>query len=155
MAANAHSSDSHHREGYDFAHPLPVWILLSVFFALTALTVITVVQANLDLGSIDIVLALGIATLKAILVMAFYMHLAYDKPFNLIIFSSSFVFVALFMIFTLMDARQNAMLLEPVVNEAPPVIVAPADSHSSAAAIEAHGSDQAAPASESEPAVQD
>ncbi len=129
MAANAHSSDSHHREGYDFAHPLPVWILIAVFCVLSALTVLTVVQANLELGSIDLVLALGIATLKAILVMAFYMHLAYDKPFNVIVFASAFVFVALFMALTLMDAHENSNLLEPVVDEVPALIAAPAEAH--------------------------
>ena len=45
-----------------------------------------------------------IATIKAALVMAFFMHMAYDKPFNVIIFLSSFGFVALFLIFTMSDS---------------------------------------------------
>jgi cytochrome c oxidase subunit IV len=54
--------------------------------------------------------------------MLFFMHLAFDKPFNLIIFMSSVVFVALFVTFTLTDARQNAGTLEPVIDEPPLVI---------------------------------
>jgi NAD(P) transhydrogenase subunit alpha len=86
MAAHAHSADSPHREGYDFAHPLPVWGLALVFVILTFLTVVTVAQASFDLGNWDIALTMLIATIKATLVMLFFMHLAFDKPFNLIIF---------------------------------------------------------------------
>lgn len=122
MAAHAHSADSPHREGYDFAHPLPVWGLALVFVILTFLTVVTVAQASFDLGHWDVALTMLIATIKATLVMLFFMHLAFDKPFNLIIFLSSFVFVALFVTFTLSDATQNAGRLEPVVDE-PPVVM--------------------------------
>ncbi len=122
MAAHAHSADSPHREGYDFAHPLPVWGLALVFVILTFLTVVTVAQANFDLGRWDIAFTMLIATVKATLVMLFFMHLAFDKPFNLIIFLSSFVFVALFVTFTLSDAFMNKGTLEPVVDEPPLVI---------------------------------
>jgi cytochrome c oxidase subunit 4 len=125
MAAHAHSAESAHREGYDFAHPLPVWGLALVFVILTFLTVLTVAQASFDLGNWDIALTMFIATVKATLVMLFFMHLAFDKPFNLIIFLSAFVFVALFVTFTLTDARQNAGTLEPVIDE-PPVAISQA-----------------------------
>ena len=96
---------------------MPVWILLAVFVALTFLTVVTVAQASFELGSLDVAVTMVIATIKATLVMLFFMHLAYDKPFNLIIFLSSFVFVALFIIFTLTDANMNSSTFEPVVDE--------------------------------------
>jgi cytochrome c oxidase subunit IV len=121
MASHAHTSDPHHREGYDFAHPFPVWGLLAVFVALTILTVITVAQANFDLGNLDVAVTMVIATIKASLVMLFFMHLAFDKPFHLIVFLSSFVFVALFVILTLSDARMNANTFEQVYDEPPPV----------------------------------
>lgn len=130
MASHAHSTDphhhdhssgSHHREGYDFAHPLPVWALLAVFVALTVLTVITVVQANFDLGNMDVALTMAIATIKAILVMLFFMHLAFDKPLHLIVFLSAFVFVGLFVVATLTDARMNAGSIEQVYDEPPPL----------------------------------
>ena len=108
---------THGHDPHDFAHPLPVWVLLAVFFALTFLTIVTVAQANFNLGTADVFVVMGIATVKAILVMLFFMHLAFDKPFNLIIFLSSFVFVALFIIFTLTDAHMNSPTFEPVVDE--------------------------------------
>lgn len=120
MTSHAHSHGSEHREGYDFAHPFPVWGLLAVFFALTILTILTVAQASFDLGSLDVIITMVIATIKATLVMLFFMHLAFDKPFNLIIFLSSFVFVALFIMFTLTDAQMTSRTFEPVA-DAPPV----------------------------------
>lgn len=115
----------HGHDPHDFAHPLPVWILIAVFFALTFLTVLTVAQASFDLGSFDVALTMVIATIKATLVMLFFMHLAFDKPFNLIIFLSSFVFVALFIIFTLTDANMNAGTLEPMIDEPVTTVATP------------------------------
>jgi cytochrome c oxidase subunit 4 len=109
--------DEHGHDPHDFAHPLPVWLLLAVFVALTFLTIVTVAQASFDLGSFDIFVVMGIATVKAALVMLFFMHLAFDKPFNMIIFLSTFVFVALFIVFTLSDAYMNSPTFEPVVDE--------------------------------------
>ncbi|MCD0463199.1 cytochrome C oxidase subunit IV family protein [Roseiconus lacunae] len=105
------------REGYDFAHPLPLPLLFGVFVALTVLTVITVFQANFDLGSYDIIVVMIIASIKALLVGAFFMHLAFDKPMNVIWFTGSFVFVALFIIFTLFDNRASHKDDIPVLND--------------------------------------
>jgi cytochrome c oxidase subunit 4 len=58
-----------------------------------------------------------IATIKAGLVMAFFMHLAYDKPFNVIVFLSSFAFVALFLIFTMGDSKLTSVDFEPKVDD--------------------------------------
>jgi cytochrome c oxidase subunit 4 len=112
MSAHGHSDD-----GHDFAHPMPVPVLLGVFFTLVFLTILTVAQASFDFGNWDVAIVMGIATIKAALVMAFFMHLAFDKPFNVIVFLGSFVFVALFVIFTLSDSRLTADAREPVVEE--------------------------------------
>lgn len=94
-----------HSEHHGFAHPMPVWQLLAVFFALIVLTILTVFQATLDLGNMELALSLFIATVKASLVVLFFMHMIHDKPLNAIIFLSSLIFVALFLGFTLMDAH--------------------------------------------------
>jgi cytochrome c oxidase subunit 4 len=84
---------------------MPIWMLLSVFFALLVLTVATVYQSTFDLGNMEIWLSLTIATVKAGLVIAFFMHLVWDKPLNAIIILGSLIFVALFLGFTMMDAE--------------------------------------------------
>jgi len=80
-------------------------MLLSVFFALLILTGLTVYQSTFDLGNMEIWLSLTIATVKAGLVIAFFMHLVWDKPLNAIIILGSLIFVALFLGFTMMDAE--------------------------------------------------
>ena len=100
-----HAAHSHSHELENFAHPAPIWQLLLVFFALVGLTIVTVFQSTLELGNMELILALIIATIKAVLVMLFFMHMLHDKPLNVIIFISAFVFVALFIGFTMMDAH--------------------------------------------------
>ena len=56
-------------------HVVPVWLLAAVFAALMVLTGLTVAVAQVDLGNLNLYLALGIAALKASLVVLFFMHL--------------------------------------------------------------------------------
>lgn len=80
----------------DPAHDIvPVRIYLAVFAALMALTVITVWIATIDLGDWNVVMALVVATIKAALVLLFFMHLRHSGSLLWIVLGSSFVFVAL------------------------------------------------------------
>ncbi|WP_164101623.1 cytochrome C oxidase subunit IV family protein [Candidatus Laterigemmans baculatus] len=118
--AHGHGAHGHGgRPGWDFAHPFPVWGLVAVFISLLFLTVITVAQASLELGGWDVLLSMLIATIKASLVVLFFMHLAFDKPFNAIVFVSALFFVALFIGGTLSDSRLYSDVLEPQYDEAP------------------------------------
>lgn len=111
----AHSA-THEGNGHEgFAHPMPVWQLIAVFLALIALTVITVYQATLELGNIELIASLVIATIKASLVILFFMHMIHDKPLHAILFIGSFIFVALFLGFTLMDAGAYNDAIELIV----------------------------------------
>jgi cytochrome c oxidase subunit IV len=77
--------------------------------ALLLLTVITVAAAGFNFGSGNVVIALGIATIKATLVALFFMHLRQDKPINAVIAVSGFLFLGLFLMFCLSDlqTREN------------------------------------------------
>ncbi|MCA9105131.1 MAG: cytochrome C oxidase subunit IV family protein [Pirellulaceae bacterium] len=89
-----------------FNHPISVTTLLATFAALVMFTIVTVVVAkSLPMGRFEIWVSLGIATVKALLVMLFFMHMLHDKPFNVLIFISGFVFAALFMGLTLSDSE--------------------------------------------------
>ncbi len=113
------SDHGHSEDGHDFAHPMPVPMLLAVFFALVFLTLVTVGQASFDFGSYDVAIVMVIATIKAALVAFFFMHLAFDKPFNVFLFFGSFVFVGLFVIFTLGDKQLTNPDMIPVQDEVP------------------------------------
>ena len=70
---------------------------------LLILTVITVAASYVDFGSGNIVIALAIATMKATIVALFFMHLLHDKPVNGVIAVAGFLFLGLFLTFTLLD----------------------------------------------------
>ncbi len=117
----AHTNSAHAhgegRPGYDFAHPFPVWGLLAVFFALVFLTIVTVAQASFDFGSYEVLISMIIATIKACLVVFFFMHLAFDKPYNAVLFLGSLLFVTLFLAFTLMDSQTTREMFEPTITD--------------------------------------
>lgn len=94
-------TDNH--DDASFAHPAPTKMLLGVFFSLIFLTILTVVTAGQFPHPFGIIIAFSIATVKATLVMLFFMHMFWDKPFNNIVFMSSFLFGLLFVSLTLMD----------------------------------------------------
>lgn len=102
MSAPSHA---HHGEHNPIAHVASTRMLLVVFFALVALTVLTVWQGTqLELGRLEVVVVLVIATAKAALVCAYFMHLRYDKPLNVLAFIFSLFFIALFLGLTIFDA---------------------------------------------------
>jgi cytochrome c oxidase subunit IV len=103
--SHGHGHDGHGHHDGEFAHPAPLSMLFTVFFALLGLTVLTVWQSTLDIGEAELWVTLFIATVKAGLVILFFMHLLWDKPLNAIVFLGSIIFVALFLGFTLMDAH--------------------------------------------------
>ncbi len=100
-----HVADDEHEE-HGLAHVMPVRILVGVFLALVLLTVLTVVATFFPTGSLEIWISLGIATIKASLVAAYFMHLRYDNPLNAVLFAFGLLFVALFVGFLLLDTQQ-------------------------------------------------
>ena len=80
-------------------------MLLTVFAALVMLTIVTVAAAQVSFGAWEVWVSLGIASVKATLVAAYFMHLRYDKSFNGLVFIASLLFVALFLALTLMDLQ--------------------------------------------------
>ena len=101
------SSATHDSAHSGLGHVVPLWLLAAVFGALLALTGLTVAVAHVDLGNLNLYLALGIATVKASLVVLFFMHLFWDRPFNSMIFIGCLLFVSLFIGIALTDSRAN------------------------------------------------
>lgn len=98
----------HHEDLPRFNHPVSTKLLLGVFISLILLTVLTVVTSALWAASglpkdFAFPVAMVIASVKAFLVCAFFMHMWWDKSFNVIAFLTSFLFVALFIGLTLLD----------------------------------------------------
>ena len=88
---------------HDSHHIIPMRVLLRVFGALVFLTILTVVASRIPMGIFETPVALGIAGMKAALVVLFFMALKYDKGVNAMVFTVGSAFVAVFLFFTLLD----------------------------------------------------
>lgn len=84
-------------------HITPLSTYLKVAGALFVLTVITVAVSQVDFGPWNLVVAMIIASTKAVLVALFFMHLLYDNKIYGAMFSASLVFLGLFIILTMFD----------------------------------------------------
>lgn len=94
-------------------HIVPLKVLAAVFFALLVLTGVTVGAAHVNLGNLNLYVALSIAGVKATLVVLYFMHLRYDRPFNLVVFLGCLGFVVLFISAVLTDTRAYAPSMIP------------------------------------------
>jgi len=95
-----------HDAPHGVGHIVPLKILVGVFVALTLLTIITVGASYVNFGEFNLIIALAIAVIKASLVVLFFMHLRWDKPFNAIVFVGCLIFVGLFISLALLDTGQ-------------------------------------------------
>ncbi len=113
----AHSTAAHAAPGHDAhagaeghgeheVHLVPVHYLLAAGAALLVLTVITVALHEVDFGELNLTVALVIAFIKATIVALIFMHLRWDRPFNLLVLVGSALFVLLMLAFTCMDVKQ-------------------------------------------------
>lgn len=94
--------DNHH-DDHDGHHVTPLWLYNAIFGGLLCLTVITVWIAQFDFGSMNTVIAMLVATVKASLVALFFMHLLHDERLNMLTFGFGLLFVCLFFLFPLVD----------------------------------------------------
>jgi cytochrome c oxidase subunit 4 len=87
-------------------HPDPkrsLMIYFAVFGALLLGTLATVLVAEVDLGVMNDVVALGIAVTKALLVILFFMHVRYSTRLTALTALAGFFWLALLILFTLSD----------------------------------------------------
>ena len=101
-ADHAHGDEAHPEVG----HVVPVRYLYAAGLALLVLTVVTVAVRYVDLGEANMPVALGIALVKATIVALIFMHLRWDRPFNLLVLIGSIVFVLLLIAFASVDVQQ-------------------------------------------------
>ena len=78
-------------------HISSVKLYITIWVALMAGTILTVVAATIDLGAFNPIVALAIATTKAVLVVLFFMHVKYahERLTKLVIVTAIFFFLIL------------------------------------------------------------
>lgn len=101
-----------------------IWFLLLVF------TVTTVVTGRMDLGSANLPIALLIATVKATLVVLFFMHLWDSEGINRLVFGVSLVFVLVLLLGVFGDMlTRPAESLPPHSGESAAAMSSPFEHH--------------------------
>jgi cytochrome c oxidase subunit 4 len=101
MANHAEAHDDH---DHGIAHVAPRKVLLGTFGVLMVLTIVTVLATRVDFGSqMNLVIAMGIATVKATFVAMYFMHLRYDKPFHVIVIVGGLLAAMLFVGIAVLD----------------------------------------------------
>ena len=91
-------------------HVSPLSTYLTIFGALMVLSAITVGAAFVNLGSLNPVVALAIAGLKATLVILYFMHVRHSRRLTKLTVVLSLFFVAILFAETLMDYATRGWL---------------------------------------------
>ena len=99
---------------------------VATLVTLLILTAITVGASYINFGSGNVVIALFIATVKAIIVALIFMHLLHDKPVNAVIAVAGFIFLGIFLLFDFLDVDSRTNPQPINLHPAPPAATAPA-----------------------------
>jgi cytochrome c oxidase subunit 4 len=91
-------------------HVVPRKIYFAVFAALIVLTATTTAVSFIDLGPWNTVVALGIAFLKATLVVLFFMHVKYSPRLTQITIAGGLFWLAILLALTLSDFMTRGWL---------------------------------------------
>jgi cytochrome c oxidase subunit 4 len=91
-------------------HIIPIKLYLAVAASLMILTIVTVAVSFVDLGPYNVTVALAIASIKALLVAFFFMHLFYDNKIYLVIFAMALLFLTIFLTLTMFDTTTRGAI---------------------------------------------
>jgi cytochrome c oxidase subunit 4 len=91
-------------------HLSPTSTYLKVGAALLTLTVLTVAISRINLGPWNLVVAMLIASVKAVLVVLFFMHLLHDNKIYGSFFAGALVFLSVLIILTMFDTMDRGDL---------------------------------------------
>jgi len=91
-------------------HIVPIRVYVSIFTALLVLTLLTVGVALIDLGRLNIVVALVIATFKATLVLLYFMHLRYSTRLPWLAVAGGFFWLAVLIVLSMSDVLTRGLL---------------------------------------------
>src|SRR5258706_5183174 len=91
-------------------HVVPVRVYLLIFASLLVLTATTVGVAFVDLGPLNNLVAMGIAVIKATLVILFFMHVRYSTRLTGLVVVSGLFALAIMVGLTLLDYATRGWL---------------------------------------------
>ena len=89
-------------------HVVPVRTYLIIFSLLMVFTALTVTVAKYDFGTLNILIALTIASIKATLVILFFMHVYYSSKLTKVVIGAGIFWFAILIIMTITDYRARS-----------------------------------------------
>jgi cytochrome c oxidase subunit IV len=110
MAEHSYAEE-HHTSHAPEVHVGSLTMYFSVFFALAIGTILTVMASRFDLGMWNTPIALIIATIKAVLVILFFMHAIHSTRLTWVVIIASFLWLAVFFVLTFTDYLTRLWLL--------------------------------------------
>ena len=92
------------------SHVAPKSQLFAVFAALMVLTVVTVLVSRVDLGNLNLPVALAVAVTKALLVILIFMEVKYSPKLVQVTAAAGFLFFGILILYTMTDyLSRNAL----------------------------------------------
>ena len=99
---SAVSTSPHDPHAAHAVHPT-LKVYYTVFAALMVLLIATVAVAEIDLEPWNFLVAAGIATVKALLIILFFMHVRYSEPLIWLVAGAGFFWLAILFALTISD----------------------------------------------------
>jgi cytochrome c oxidase subunit 4 len=96
-------------------HIVPKSVYLTIFGLLMLLTAATVAVAFVDLGNLNVFVALGVAVAKATLVVLFFMHVKYSPTITKLIVVAALVWLGMLFGITMSDYLTRGWLVAPPI----------------------------------------
>jgi len=113
MAEHAASHPHPHGpEEHGEHHVVPIPLYLTVFAALMVLLVLTLVAAYFDLGEWNVIIAITIAVVKAVLIILYFMHIRWGTALVRVFAGAALFWLTIMTILILQDylSRSGATL---------------------------------------------
>ncbi len=102
------SNDTRESVELPHGHGPTTKMFIAVWVALLVATGLTVLIASINLGAFSAPIALIIATVKALLVILFFMEIKYQTKMTMTVLLSAFFFLALLLCLTMSDYISRA-----------------------------------------------
>ena len=96
-------------------HVTPLKVYITIFLALMVMTALTIVAAYVNLGAMNTVVALAIASFKATLVVLYFMHVISASRLTKLIVVTGLYFLAILLSMTMMDYSSRTWINPPAL----------------------------------------
>jgi cytochrome c oxidase subunit IV len=108
---NQHPEHSEHTEHAEHIDSVGTYAIILV--ALLILTIATALVATIDLGPLNIIVALGIAVTKMLLVVLFFMHVRYSTRLTRLVLIGGMLWLAILLLMSFSDFATRGWLGVP------------------------------------------